>query len=143
MDNYWELVTSDGEIKYIAPQHAAAINQAIASGKEHIGTDEKIRVRDIKRFRESMKPYHSPSTLLGEGEAVDVDTPFAEESEAGIKVLAVKKSIPLRKLDEYQKIGYTTLSVEDNRAVVAFWQPSHQMNSNLELCTPSEARRLK
>lgn len=140
---YYELVTSDGEVKYIPPQHASAINQAISSGAEHIGTDEKIRVRNIVRFRESEKRYVDESNLLEAGESVEVDNPFIEESEEGIKARAVKMSVPSRKLDHYQKSGYTTLSTEENRAWVAFWQPTHQISSNVQLCTPDEIRRLK
>lgn len=137
---YYELLLKDGESLMVKPQHVAQVQQDIDSGKDFTGGDRKIARSRIADFRPTDKKYVEESKLLEAGEWAN---PFAEESERGIKVIAVKKYVPIRKLDSYQKSGYTRLDTSDGYASVGFWLPSHQINGNVEVCTPEETRRLK
>ena len=144
MKYYHELVTTDREVRYIAPQYVHIIQQVIdrGNGDEHIGS-ENLRVKDIKYFRASRKPYVDETNLLEGGVPVEQHV-FPTESEAGIKSIAVKKQVPRRMLDYYSKSpGYTVLAEEDNWADVGFWIPSHHITDKVEPCTADEVRRLR
>jgi hypothetical protein len=140
---FWELITTDGEVKYIQPQFAEAINRDISSGKEHIGNDEKIRVKDIKRFRESDRPYYGEEKQLNPGELTEAQTAFNTPViiDDCVKALAAKKRVPTRKIEYYQKIGYRILKEEENGAWVGFWVPAHLFDGRrYERATREEAQ---
>lgn len=147
--NYWLITLRgiDGEQVRVKPENVKMVKDKMnAGGVIHTPT-KSIPVDQIKSFEETDQPYINETKQIEAGKLMeDAARAFNEpviENDA-VMVKWVKKSVPTRMWHKhYSHIPtYRIISDDGNHALVAFRQPIHLMNGELQECTEDEINKV-
>lgn len=142
---YWHLELYSGEIIKVKPVQNTIKTIQLKIGKQEGAITSKTRsipTKDVKDFRVSDEPYIDQELLESGLQAFDEPLVI----EGSIAARWVKKTVPLRRWDQYyrQIPAYRLLEQNDNYATIAFLMPVHEIdNTRVHPVTAVEEMRIR
>lgn len=148
--NYWLLKLKGIEIDEIRvkPENVEMVKSSWESGRIIHTPTRSIPASQIKDFVETDIPYIDETKQIEAGKLMeDAAKAFNEpmmNSDGSVIVKWVKKSVPSRMWQKYYAAisGYRLLSDDGSYTIVAFRQPVHQINDELQECTEDDINKV-
>lgn len=147
---YWELVQFDGTVTPIPPTAVKMVKRRWDNGDPIHTSAGSVPASTIKSFRQTDKLFNSQPLI--EDVARAFNEPIIEKrvgangiEEEVVIVRWVKKNVTQDRYNRYYSNipGYKSLGEENGMVVMAFRQPIHQINHELQQeCTESEVEKL-